>query len=250
MNDTTSLKCCSRKENCVHPDGPYLPATTEYFHAHKEGKYGLRPDCKICAREYARAYRQANRDVITEKQREWYQANQDKEREHQRKYYQVNQDKKREYAHKYRQANPEYAREYKQAYKPRRLEKYRANPEKGRILSSRYRARKRNLPDTFTPEQWQACLEYHNHCCAVCGKQLYDLWGEVEPHADHWIPITYNGDDNPGTVVENMICLCNHCNSSKSAKMPYDWLKEQFGTRQANAILARVNAYFEQVKLE
>lgn len=111
------------------------------------------------------------------------------------------------------------------------------------MYASNRRARKRSLPDTFTESQWIACLEYHHYTCAVCGNQLIDLFGNV-PHADHWIPLAYNGDDNPGTVATNMICLCSACNLSKRDTMPDVWLKAQYGTRKANEILRRVKIYF------
>jgi 5-methylcytosine-specific restriction endonuclease McrA len=130
----------------------------------------------------------------------------------------------------------EYKREYSREYQL-------ANLDKHRIGEQRRRARKRELPDTFTYEQWIACLEYHNYCCAVCGNQLRDLFGNIEPHADHWIPLIK--PECPGTTPDNMICLCNKCNSSKSAAMPDVWLRRRFNTRKANEILKRVADYFE-----
>lgn len=186
------------------------PATTEFFHRDKGGKNGFASRCKECRAETAR------------------------------RYYIVNQKKVAEQEIRYRGANREKVAERHRRYRQ-------ANREKYRVLYQRREARKRSLPDTFTDEQWLQCLEYHNYCCPVCDSQLRDLFGDIEPHADHWIPLSYEGDDNPGTVATNMICLCNTCNLSKNATMPTIWLEREYGTRKANETMARIEAYFEWV---
>lgn len=42
-------KICTKCEN-------NLPATSEYFHKQKNGKYGLKPWCKVCTNEYMKKY--------------------------------------------------------------------------------------------------------------------------------------------------------------------------------------------------
>lgn len=234
-HDTTPTKVCSK---C----GQEFPATPEYFSRSHKAKDGLNTQCKVCIhayqqenrdkkQEYDRVYQQVNQDVIRKKAREYYQVNRDKRLEYDRVRRQSNPEKKR----KYRQANKEKIREHKREYRQ-------AHPEKHRIRNSRREARKRNLPDTFTVEQWQACLEYHHYCCAVCGYQLRDLFGNIEPHADHWIPLA--NPDCPGTTADNMVCLCSVCNLSKHHKMPDAWLSEKFGKRKAVQISERIHAYF------
>lgn len=44
----TAIKCCARGDGCVHPDGPCLPATTEYFSPQERGKYGVTSRCRAC----------------------------------------------------------------------------------------------------------------------------------------------------------------------------------------------------------
>lgn len=247
------LKCCFSKEECVHPDGPYLPATLDNFYKHKNGLY---PRCKLCAVARQQQRREANPNA----KREWYAANREQQAQYNREYRLQHRQERAAYKREYRRknrgkylvVNRVYHRGYYRANKERAAESARRwrenNSDKLIIYQQRRRARKRQLPDTFTTAQWVACLEYFNYCCAVCGNQLRDLFGNV-PHADHWIPISYEGDANPGTVAENMICLCSSCNHSKSAKLPDAWLRETYGTRKANEILVRVNAYFESVIL-
>ena len=232
--------------------------------------------------ERGRQYREANRERVAEQKHQYYIANLEQIAERHRQYYIANLEKFAESGRQWREDNPEYYAEYSRQYREanhetlaekgrqyrednrekeaERRRQYRLknpaklaekgrqyrlkNPEETRNYVLRYRARKRNLPDTLTTEQWLQCLDYFNYCCPVCDSQLRDLFGDIEPHRDHWIPITHEGDDNPGTVATNIVCLCNTCNKSKQAKLPDVWLKQKFGTRKANEILARIEAYF------
>lgn len=240
MDDTT--KTCAK---CKKP----LPATTEYFHANRGKKDGFNSWCKVCYGEY----RQINQDKIAEKDREYRQNNKDKKSARGREYYQNNKTKSQEYNRKYYLENKdkivESTREYARVNKDKLNEKRReygrlyrqSNPEKSRINVLRRRARKRQLPDTFTEQQWIACLEYFGYACVVCGNEF----GDATPHADHWLPLT--SELCTGTVATNMICLCGSCNSSKNDTLPDIWLKERRGTRKANEVLAQVQTYFEWV---
>lgn len=230
--------------------GETFPATIEYFHREKHGKYGLMARCKQCMYEQKQQWKKDNPDKVKAQARRDYYKNQEKRNQETRDYYKRNSERIIKLVRKKQVENRETflrkKREYNSSAKgqEKRKEYQQAHRMENRIKTSQRRARKRALPDTFTPKQWVACLEYFNYCCAVCGNQLRDLFGEVSPHADHWIPINYKGEDNPGTVAENMVCLCNSCNPSKSDKMPEVWLKETYGTRRANEILARIQAYF------
>lgn len=237
--DTVPMKTCSKCKQAK-------PATVEYWHRRKLSKDGLYPSCKVCVlayesanREHKSAYRKANREKINETKRQYRLKNKQKRNEKDRQYYEVNKRKLNKKSQRYKQLNKEKVSEYNKQY-------YQLNPDVSRMNESRRRARRKELPATFTSEQWLACLEYHHYCCAVCGNQLRDLFGNVKPHADHWIPLS--SDECTGTVADNMICLCNSCNTSKNAKMPLIWLKEKYGTRQANIILARIETYFQWVQ--
>lgn len=268
FDDYTPTKVCSK---CKQE----FPATTEFFYPDKKAKDGLSYQCKQCAKQRAAEWAQANKERIVQRhrdnkerenersrqwrlknkarkeeyQREWREANKDQIAEQRREYRARNKKRLAEYMGKWRKANKGRIETYQKANRERFLQKgkewARNNPDKRRTIDMRRRARKHQLPDTFTAEQWQSCLEYFNFCCAVCGAQLRDLFGEIEPHADHWIPISYQGDDNPGTVAENIVCLCNGCNHSKGAKMPLEWLREKFGTRKAAEIMSIIQTYFE-----
>lgn len=148
---------------------------------------------------------------------------------------------------------PEVARRIRQSQKECH-QRNRLLPHRKRqlfIAKQNYKARKRSLPNALTADQWQHALNYFNGCCAVCGRQLNDMFGEFTASADHWIPLSYKGDDNPGTVATNIIPLCNGisgCNTSKNATMPRIWLEREFGKRKAKQIAARIQEYFDSIE--
>lgn len=53
----TLTKVCIRGARCVHPDGPELPATEEYFYVHKGAADRFQPYCKECWKAEGRRYR-------------------------------------------------------------------------------------------------------------------------------------------------------------------------------------------------
>lgn len=115
-----------------------------------------------------------------------------------------------------------------------------------RIYSNNRAARKRALPDYFTVQDWEHCLDYWNGCCAYCG-QPAGLWITIA--MDHFIPIT--SSECPGTVPTNIIPACHAvkdgqggCNNAKSKREPEIWLIEKFGERKAKKILKRIKEYF------
>ena len=139
---------------------------------------------------------------------------------------------------------PEVMREYGRGY-------YQNNKQKLAAIRNKRRAKKRSLPKSFTADQWRNALNYFNGCCAVCGRPLNDLFGTHRAARDHWIPVSYDGDDNPGTVATNMLPLCqgvDGCNNKKRDKMPGVWLREQYPEREAIEIETRINEYFESME--
>jgi len=93
---------------------------------------GLQYTCKVCASDYGRKYREANREKLAEYQREYSNANPEKVAEGKRKwrkanpeydreYHKANREKKAKYDLEYRKVNCEKIAEYK-------CERYKANP--------------------------------------------------------------------------------------------------------------------------
>jgi 5-methylcytosine-specific restriction endonuclease McrA len=203
-------------------------------------------------------YRIANPDIITERKRIYYAANAEAIKKKALDWYFANHERAKARSNAYYLANYERASKQRRSYyianydvlKAKRLARYAANPGTIMAIYQRRRARKLALPDTLTAQQIDHAYAYFHCTCAVCGSQLRDLFGDVKPHLDHWIPLSYKGADNPGTVAVNMLCLCSKCNLSKKDRIPGQWLIIKFGKGRAKTILDRINTYFASLLSE
>lgn len=222
-------------KKCTGPCGRTLPATEEYFYPKKGGKYGLTSRCKECERAYTAGYKAAHREEV----RAYYMAHREETIVYLRAYYNEHREKHRAFARAYRAAHRDKIHAYKSSPRRRLAD---------RVYSHRRRARERSLPDTFTAADLKRAHEYWGGICPCCGKQVNDLFGDIQPHMDHWIPLT--SPDCPGTVPTNMIPLCDKCNSSKRDRDPKMWLIERFGKRRAAEILRRIDEYFDWIKAQ
>ncbi|MEM9953991.1 MAG: HNH endonuclease [Chloroflexota bacterium] len=245
--------------------GEEKPFTAEYFRRSSKSKSGLLSLCRVCARQEAKEWREQKLEEDPDYIKSLYWKNPEKQREQKRQDYIKHREKRRktskrkywenveenrriarEYARKHREEAKERVRRWRQD-NPERYREYNQqwideNPDTVKKMQQaswvRRRARKRNLPHDLTTEEWQYCLEYWNNACAVCGD------GE-KLNADHWIPLS--NEDCPGTIVDNMIPLCEHCNKTKHARDAELWLTEKWDAEFASEILEAVEAYFEHV---
>ena len=119
MNNTTTTNQVTSKicTKC----GEDIPFS-EYY-KHPSGKFGLRPKCKKCLKEYNQAnkesskeYYQANKETIKESIKKYYQANKESIKESSKEYYQANKESIKESIKEYNQANKESIKEYKKEY--------------------------------------------------------------------------------------------------------------------------------------
>ena len=198
--------------------GQRLPV--DHFYKRKDGS--LKPLCKNCAREQTKAWRAKNIERERAKARDRYWSN---------------RAQVLSYKKKLRAIHPDYNREYRKANRARFV-----------AIDHRRRARKKSLPNTFTAEQWRAALEYFDNKCAVC--RCSEGNGRIIA-CDHWIPVQYSGDDNPGTVAWNIVPLCHGvggCNNRKRHKLPYDWLCSEYEQSEVERIMNRIDAYFAEVR--
>jgi hypothetical protein len=191
------------------------PKPLENFHKKKKGAGGRTAECKQCSRTYEIRYYQDNRENFRRRHKEW------------------------------REKNPEAVNEIQRRFRASLRYK-----EANRIQNHRYITQKRNLPFSFTIDDWKRALNYFGGACAVCGRK------PDEQHtiaADHWIPLSKGG----ATTINNIVPLCHAkkggratCNNRKKNKMPDQWLKETNEDSKASEILARIEAYFEWVKTQ
>jgi hypothetical protein len=251
-------KRCSKGDKCVHPDGPVLPATNEYFYRRSNWPSGLNSSCKRCDQYHKHEYYAKHIDEIKARRKELYPRHAEKDKERVRLWEVQNKERakatRKAYRAKHAAALKAKKHEYHKQNSPKIAQKVadwrKKNPERrlleSRISCIRRRARKRNLPDTMTDNDWLAALEYFQGCCAVCGKLLTNT---RLTHADHWIPIC--SPDCPGTVATNIVPLCGGrggCNPSKNSRPPLEWLIDRFGAIDGLQIEAKIQAYFDWVR--
>lgn len=254
--------------------GEMKPATLEYFCANKST---LRSECKECTRAYHRKYRDEHREQVHTYFANYHAEHREKNRadcaryraEHQEelranyaKWYAEHREDRRKKDAEYRKKHTEERRAQNQKWKAankERLDAYYASHREERRATSRHwakehldrvrvhshqrRARKRNVPSTFTAKDWDQCLEYWGHCCAVCGRPQ-GLWHTLAQ--DHWIPVSKGGPYTP----DNIVPLCHGdggCNNSKYTHIPDEWLASKFSPRKARQIEQRIRDYFDYV---
>ena len=207
----------------------------------KNKKHGLQSICKVCARERAKAWREANperqhglskawREANPERERErakawreanherqlnlvkvWREANAERVREINREcskaWYQSNRERACERAKAWREANPERERERAKAWRE-------ANHELIKARSHRRRACKKNAEGTHTSEDVRLQYNSQKGKCWHCGVELNGVY-----HVDHLIPLAKGGTN----AANNIVCACAKCNLSKGAKTTQEW---------------------------
>ncbi|MCA9367132.1 HNH endonuclease [Candidatus Kaiserbacteria bacterium] len=173
------------------------------FYKRKDGKCGVRSNCKLCSAEKQCLYQEANREQIAEYYRQYYEEN----REYYRQHYQENKKKIAKIKRKYRKANREHIAEYKRQWE-------RDNPEKVRSYSQNRRARKFNAEGTHTAQEIRDLYAGQDGKCWYCGVDVGDDY-----EVDHFIPLADGGSNDVG----NLRISCMPCNRSKGSKDPHEW---------------------------
>lgn len=261
MNDSTSnppLKKCTK---CPQEH----PATRQYFYSDSSKPTGLSSVCKVCADAQKQSWRARNPDKVLAQSKRERDGYSDEERERRRAYgreyslnfYHAHKDECSAKYKAYYRRRIDYhlarGKKYKQEHpdKTREWDKQRYGRPTFKAKQQRRRARKQELPDSFTAQDWQHALDHFGGKCAVCGNPP-GLWHVIA--ADHWIPLA--SPDCPGTVVSNMIPLCHSktdgqggCNNEKHHRTPEQWLTEKYGARKGKAVLKRINEYLEGVAI-
>ena len=246
------------------------PATIEYFHTQKRGKFGFRSICRECNHLYdispevrERKRRQQSTPEYRAKDREIHKTESYKRKKKIRRSSPEYREREREYRsrpevrermRKKRQSS-EYQKTVKDWYvrNKERLIAYRrdyqvANRERLNLYGHIKRARKRRLPHTFTEKDRQRMLDYWGHCCCICGRPA-GLWHVLAN--EHWQPESKGGSFTP----DNILPMChamkdgeNCCNNSKYNNDPIEWLVKTFGKRKAKTKLSEIERYFDWIK--
>lgn len=152
------------------------------FSKRKASHDGLQPKCKACTK----AYYEANRERIAEKQHEYQKANREHILEYRREYYRVN-----------RERAAEYQREYKKAH----LLMYRE-------INGRQRAKKHGAPTGHA--DYELVVATSNGLCGICGEPIF---GKFD--IDHIVPLNKGGAHS----MDNLQVAHAYCNRSKGMRL-------------------------------
>ncbi len=160
---------------------------------------------KAKAKEYAAMWWKSHRKEQVIRQRNWRKNNRQKCYQQHCAWKEANKENFNRLSASWRERNPKYNQQW-----------HKENPEKGRALSAKRRARIHGNGGSFTVEQWKSlCEKYHNKCLAC---------GQVKPlTADHIIPVTKGGT----SWISNIQPLCRECNSAKGTRViDYRYLED------------------------
>jgi hypothetical protein len=231
----TQCRCCRRKAAKHHPNRKTEkhketkalrsknPDVSRRRNERRKERYATDPEFREYILTHAKASKVKNPELHKENKKREYQKNKDKYKESARKNYLKHRDK--------------YIERSRNAIR---------DPVKRAIDVQRRLARKRQLPDTFTKEQWILCLSYFHNQCVICGRMFDD---KCKPYMDHWIPL--KNLECPGTVAWNIVCMCGGkggCNESKHSHDAKKWLLDFYPPEQAQEIFGRVEEYLRGVK--
>lgn len=150
--------------------------TIDCFNNKKNGKYGVRADCKSCVAEYRRAnkdrmtaYREAKKSSLAEKQKQYREANKDALSLWGKQYY----TERKEFIKKYREVRKEHIAIQKRLWQQN-------NPSKMKASNARRRAAKIQASPTWADQE------------SVIGMyQLALLFNStgINLHVDHIVPL-------------------------------------------------------------
>jgi hypothetical protein len=158
-------------------------------------------------KEYQHTYRENNAEKISEYKRRWSQLNAEKIRQKRRLYYQLNRSKIRQSRRAYYYSKPEIQREKTRVWKKQNSRRVNANNRNRRAL-------KKNANGTHTAEDITILMKQSKGKCYWCGKKI-----KGTPHIDHRIALDRGGSND----ASNLVVSCVHCNTSKKAKMPWEF---------------------------
>ena len=164
------------------------------FNQRNSSKDKLRSECRACqAALYAASYA----------------ANPEKERARSRAWQKSNPERARANNAAWEKANPEKCRAKSAAWA-------KANPDKCRAKTAKRRARKKDVPGTYTDTDIQKLMDtQYAFCNGAFINPRCNVDIDLVYHIDHIIPITREGSSN---WLSNLQLLCPPCNLSKHTK--------------------------------
>jgi hypothetical protein len=204
-----------------------LPATLEYFYPCPVVKCGLTSRCIACSKQYtkdhyeeSKKWREENKELLKQKKHEYYEKTKDKHKQQGKEWRRNNIERVRELSNLWKKNNPDKMRvishnryeKVKEHHKVITRQWKQAHKEERNIAWQARRAKKLQLDNTLTTEQWEQIKSYFNNKCCYCGK-------EAKLTQDHFIPLSKDGE----YTHNNIVPCCLSCNSSKNEKDFFEW---------------------------
>lgn len=195
------------------------------FGVNRRAKDGLNTLCKVCWALKAREWRQMN----PEKVKSGRQSHEAKayQREYQQRWFQENKQAIYERVAANKSRNPLLSQSRQREYDRKCKLK---NPIAAKMKASVKNARRRKLilgvEGSYSEEDLSKIFYEQEGRCAYCQVVLEG----TEYHVDHYIPLSRGGSNWPS----NLRISCSHCNLSKGAKSPEEFLaylgrRDQYG---------------------
>ena len=253
--------------------GKILVAYSDNFNKAKNGKYGLRADCKKCHEKYKKQWKKNNKEYISEYNKQYRENNKEYISEYKKQHYEDNKEYYKKYNKQYhkqwKEDNKEYIKEYKKQYyednKGQILEKnkqyYEDNKEQILEKNKQYREDNKKYYKEYN-KQWRKdnpdkVFNYHNDRRLKKENQgrgiSKDQWlemmkffdwkcaysGEYVNNSkirtiDHIIPLAKGGLNE----IWNCVPMIKSYNRSKHIKDMLEWYKQQdfFNEERLNKI--------------
>ena len=209
--------------------GKILVANEMNFNKHKNGKYGLQAECKVCRNEEDKKYREVNKEEIKEYGKQWREEHKEEIKEYNKQYakqyYEDNKEELKEKSKQYKEEHKEEMKQWREEHKEELKEygkQYRENnPNKVFNNSNKRRKREENQGNGVTKEQWFEMFEFFNWECAYSGVQL----DKDNRSVDHIIPLAEGGLNE----IWNCVPMLRNYNTSKHANDMLEWyIKQEF----------------------
>jgi len=199
-SDSIPTKVCTK---C----GVEYPATLEFFYAKKSCKYGVNSYCKRCSVRVSIDNSRKNTEQARARRQRWTEKHPDKDRESKRLYYEKHRQEVIDKASDKQQHDKQWTANRNRKWK-------KDNPLKVLAMAHKRRALEMKAEGCFTAEDIRKIRKLQRERCYWCGNVLLD-----DVHIDHRVPLSRGGSNAPG----NLVIACQHCNLSKSDKLPHEW---------------------------
>ena len=189
--------------------GVEFPATTEFFHVVKHGKFGLNSRCKGCITKYSKE----NSKIAVERMTKWKNDNPDKLKEHTTLYYERHKEDCNKRSREYYKDNSTKINEWIKQWKIGNKDRVCWYSHKRRVLLL-------GLEYHHTLEDETSLWVEQCGFCYYCGIDLTTL---VEKHLEHKIPLVRGGDD----TKDNLCWSCPRCNYEKHRKTEKEYTESR-----------------------